>query len=61
MEIIVKKLDKKKYSATLYIDGEMFTSSVEPRAGCAIRTVLNYLQLKFGEPEGELSITINGW
>jgi hypothetical protein len=61
MEIVVKELAKKRFSATLYINGEMFASSVETRPGCAIRTVLNKLQLEHGGPSGDLVIDIGEW
>lgn len=61
MEIVIKELAKKRFSATLYINGEMFASSVEPRPGCAIRTVLNKLQHQFGAPSGDLVIDISDW
>jgi len=61
MEIIIKELSKKRFSATLYINGEMFASSIEPRPGCAIRTVLNKLQLEYGAPSGDLVIDISDW
>lgn len=61
MEIIIKELAKKRFSATLYINGEMFASSIEPRPGCAIRTVLNRLQLEHGAPSGDLVIDISDW
>tara|TARA_R110000803_G_scaffold166778_4_gene230104 strand:- start:268 stop:453 length:186 start_codon:yes stop_codon:yes gene_type:complete len=61
MEIVVKELAKKRYSATLFINGDRFASSVEPRPGCAIRTVLNMLQLEHGAPSGDLVIDISDW
>jgi hypothetical protein len=55
------QLDKRRFSATLYINDERVASSVEPRPGCAIRTVLNQVQLMHGPPAGGLAITIDGW
>ena len=61
MKIVVKELAKKRFSATLFIDEEQFASSVETRPGCAIRTVLNMLQLEHGAPSGDLEIDISDW
>jgi len=61
MKIIVTELAKKRFSATLFINGEQFASSVEARPGCAIRTVLNMLQLEYGSPSGDLEIDISEW
>jgi hypothetical protein len=61
MKIIVKELAKRRFSATLYINDEQYASSVEPRPGCAVRTVMNTVQLEYGAPDSELTITIDGW
>jgi hypothetical protein len=61
MEIVVKEISKKRFSATLFIDGEQFASSVETRPGCAIRTVINALQREHGAPSGDLVIDLSDW
>mgnify|MGYP003632838320 CR=1 FL=1 len=61
MKIVVKELEKKRFSATLFINDEQYASSVEPRPGCAVRTVMNQVQLEFGAPTEEMTITIDGW
>lgn len=52
--------DINRWQAVLDL-GDDNINSVEPRAGCALRTVLNTLQYKHGEPSGNLKVTIEGW
>ena len=61
MRIVVRELERKRFSATLLVDDEQYASSVEPRPGCAVRTVMNQVQLEFGAPTEEITITIDGW
>lgn len=61
MELTVTHLpDINRWQAVLDL-GDDNINSVEPRAGCALRTVLNTLQYKHGEPSGNLKVTIEGW
>jgi hypothetical protein len=63
MKVIATRKGTKWY-AVVEEDGMAIVSSHtgEPRPGCAIRQVLNKLQITYGQPAGEqVVLTIDEW
>lgn len=64
MILHVSRDPSKGWSGTIEHDGEVVVRSrtPEPRLGCAIRSLMNSLQQKWGQPDiDELYINLENW
>jgi hypothetical protein len=61
MQIIIEPANGNRYKGTLFIDGEVIETTLQPRAGCCTRTLMNKIMFLYGKPENILTIDIEGW
>jgi len=61
MEIkLIKNPITKEWTAVIREDG-YGDQQTGPRAGCALREILNRFEYNIGKPSGDLVVTIEGW
>ena len=61
MNITAVYNEKTKYWTAYLTCDEYKDNKTSNRVGCAIRDVLNKFEYEWGKPEGQLTITIEGW
>ena len=50
-----------RFMGKLYIDGECVDTALDVRPGCCVRILLNRVLDKYGRPDGEITLDIEGW
>lgn len=61
MQIIIEPAPGNRYKGTLYIDDDLIETTLQPRAGCCARTLMNKLMLLYGKPTETITVNIEGW
>lgn len=61
MEIKIEPAPGFRYKGELYIDGVLIERVFDKRPGCCARSLMNSIMYKFGKPEDEIVLTIEGW
>ena len=61
MQIVIETAPGNRYKGSLFIDNELIETTIQPRAGCCTRTLMNRIMLMYGKPTENLIIDIEGW
>lgn len=60
MEIYcTKSAETGKWVVSTQLDEKIIVQDV--RIGCAIRTLLNEIQYRYGEPDSDVTLSVQGW
>jgi hypothetical protein len=61
MKIVIEPVAGSRFMGKLYIEDECVDTVIDIRPGCCTRILMNRLLDKYGKPDGEIILTIDGW
>jgi hypothetical protein len=61
MKIIIEPIQGSRYKGTLLIDNEEIETTLQSRAGCCARTLMNKAMFIKGKPQETITLEIEGW